>query len=271
MELMDKAAAALIDLRSQRPLIHHITNFVTMTDCANATLAIGASPTMTDAVEEVAEMASAASALVLNMGTLQQSRFDAMLLAGKTAAEKGIPIVLDPVGAGGTSFRTSKAMALLKSLPVTVIRGNLSEITALAAHTSGVNPGVDSHAKEAITVPLAKKLALLLGTTIVITGPIDAVSDGKRTAISENGASLLTYVTGTGCMTTSLIASYAAVADPFVAAVAGVMTMGIAGEIAAEQGSAFGPGTFHSLLMDAIYNVSPEILKMNGKVLTYDE
>lgn len=144
MELIPAAAKALEELRRQRPLIHHITNFVTMTDCANATLAIGASPTMTNAVEEVAEMAAAARALVLNLGTLQAWTLEAMLAAGKSAAAHGVPIVFDPVGAGGTTFRTQAALRLLDELPMAVIRGNASEITCLAAHKSGQDFGVDS-------------------------------------------------------------------------------------------------------------------------------
>lgn len=144
MTIVEDMGSKLAALRRERPLIHHITNFVTMDDCANATLAIGASPTMTNSVEEVAEMASAAKALVLNLGTLQQWTLEAMILAGKAAARKGVPIIFDPVGAGGTTFRTEAALRLVRELPLSVIRGNAAEITCLADHKSGKNLGVDS-------------------------------------------------------------------------------------------------------------------------------
>lgn len=267
MELMEEAGRALMLLRQQRPLIHHITNFVTMTDCANVTLAVGASPTMTNAVEEVAEMAGAAKALVLNLGTLQQWTVEAMLTAGKAAAMKGVPIVLDPVGAGGTRFRTEAALRLLEELPLTVIRGNLSEITCLAGKKCGINLGVDSHNQTSIDLDAVVRISRSLGTTVVITGAVDAVSDGSRAALLGNGCPMLTYVTGTGCMTTSLIGCFAAVADPYVAAAAGVTAMGLGGERALALGGDKGPGTFHQLLFDQIYSLTGEAFKIGGKVL----
>lgn len=262
MELIPAVAQALQELRRQRPLIHHITNFVTMTDCANATLAIGASPTMTNAVEEVAEMAAAAKALVLNLGTLQQWTLEAMVAAGRSAAAHGVPIVFDPVGAGGTTFRTQAAQRLLDELPLAVIRGNASEITCLAAHKSGQDFGVDSRIGAA-DPDLAASLARHLGTTVAITGAVDVIADGQRTAEVHNGCPMLTYVTGTGCMTTSLIASFAAVTDPFTAAAAGVLAMGIGGE----RGGQAGPGTFHARLFDTFYALNDTLLQQYGKVL----
>lgn len=270
MELVPAIAKALQELRRQRPLIHHITNFVTMTDCANATLAIGASPTMTNAVEEVAEMAAAAKALVLNLGTLQQWTLEAMLAAGKSAAVHGVPIVFDPVGAGGTTFRTQAALRLLDELPMAVIRGNASEITCLAAHKSGQDFGVDSRVRTA-DPSLASSLARHLGTTVAITGAIDVLSDGRQTAEIHNGCPMLTYVTGTGCMTTSLIASFAAVADPFTAAAGGILSMGIGGELALAGGGQAGPGTFHACLFDAFYQLNDALLQQYGKVLVHRE
>lgn len=271
MDIKQEIGQALTILRQRRPLIHHITNFVTMTDCANVTLAIGASPTMTNAVEEVGEMASAAAALVLNLGTLQSWTIEAMMIAGKAAAAAGIPIVLDPVGAGGTTFRTQAALQLVQTLPITVIRGNLSEMTCLAAGRSGHPIGVDNQDREAVTLNLAQTIAQRLGTTIVITGPQDAVSDGTKSVLLGNGTDLLTYVTGTGCMTTSLIASFAAVTEPFIAAAAGVMTMGLAGEMAMAHGGDTGPGTFHQHLFDAVYALDTKQFCSSGKVLMYHE
>lgn len=270
MELIPAVAKALEELRRQRPLIHHITNFVTMTDCANATLAIGASPTMTNAVEEVAEMAAAARALVLNLGTLQAWTLEAMLAAGKSAAAHGVPIVFDPVGAGGTTFRTQAALRLLDELPMAVIRGNASEITCLAAHKSGQDFGVDSRLGPADPA-LASSLASHLGTTVAITGAVDVLSDGRQTAEIHNGCPMLTYVTGTGCMTTSLIASFAAVADPFTAAAGGILAMGIGGELALAGGGQAGPGTFHARLFDAFYQLDDAILQKYGKVVVHRE
>lgn len=271
MDVLQQSSSALTALRQRRPLIHQLTNFVTMTDCANVTLAVGASPTMTNAVEEVGEMAAAADALVLNLGTLQSWTLDAMICAGQAAARHGIPIVLDPVGTGGTTFRTQAAVRLVKTLPLTIIRGNLSEITCLAAHRSGQNVGVDSHAAGAVSTAIAQAAAQQLGCTVVITGPQDAVSDGTRSLLLGNGTPLLTYVTGTGCMTTSLIASFSAVAKPFIAAAAGVMTMGLAGEAAQARGGQAGPGTFHQLLLDAVYSLQPMDFCTSGKVLMFHE
>lgn len=270
MELISTVAKSLEELRRQRPLIHHITNFVTMTDCANATLAIGASPTMTNAVEEVAEMAAAAKALVLNLGTLQTWTLEAMLAAGKSAAAHGVPIIFDPVGTGGTTFRTQAALHLLDELPMAIIRGNASEITCLAAHKSGQDFGVDSHL-DAADPSLASSLARHLGTTVAITGAIDVLSDGQQTAEVHNGCPMLTYVTGTGCMTTSLIASFAAVTDPFTAAAGGILAMGIGGELALAGGGQAGPGAFHAGLFDAFYQLNDAILQQYGKVLVHRE
>ena len=269
MNVLQEAGEALQRLRQKRPLVHHITNVVTINDCANATLAIGASPTMTWAPAEVGELAGAASSLVLNMGTLQPWTIDAMERAGKAAAEKDVPIVLDPVGAGGATYRTQGALQLAARLPLAVIRGNMSEMMCLAAGRSGINPGVDSHDREVMTIEKVRHLARLLKTTVAITGPVDAVSDGRRSVLLGNGTPLLTYVTGTGCMTTSLIASFAAVSGPFTAAVSGILSMGIAGETAARLSQ--GPGTFHLHLIDALYQLQTETYLTCGKVLNYDE
>jgi hydroxyethylthiazole kinase len=270
-KLLTEVGTALIRMRQRRPLIHHITNFVTMNDCANVTLAAGASPVMTFAVEEVVEMAAAAAALVLNMGTLQQWTFDAMVLAGTEAARRGIPIVLDPVGAGGTAFRTQAVRRLLERLPIAVIRGNLSEISCLAGYTDSAYAGVDNLLSCTMTVPLAEELSHKLGTVIAVTGPIDAVSDGRRTVLLGNGCPMLPYVTGTGCMTTSITACMATAADPFVAATGAVMTMGIAGELAQLTVGAEGPGTLHAHLMDWVYKMSQRLYDSYGKVLEYHE
>ena len=193
MELIPAVARALEELRRQRPLIHHITNFVTMTDCANATLAIGASPTMTNAVEEVAEMAAAARALVLNLGTLQAWTLEAMLAAGKSAAAHGVPIVFDPVGAGASDLRTDTASALLDELPVTLLRGNMSEIKAVAGAAAATR-GVDANPDDAVTdanltesAAFARSLAAKAGCVVAVTGAIDLVADADRAYAVRNG------------------------------------------------------------------------------------
>ena len=264
MDVLHAAGQALTTLRARRPLIHQITNVVTVNDCANATLAIGASPTMTWAPEEVEDMARAAQALVLNLGTLQPWTLTSMLRAGKAAAKAGVPVVLDPVGAGGTAYRTAAARELLQEIPVSVIRGNLSEITCLVQGRSGINPGVDNHAKGQVTAALITQMAQALGTTVVITGAVDAMSDGTQSLLLANGTPMLTYVTGTGCMTTSLIASFAAVTSPFVAAVGGVLSMGLAGEQAARKSQ--GPGTFHQQLFDSLDSLQADMYASLGKV-----
>ena len=185
---------------------------------------------------------------------------EAMLAAGKSAAAHGVPIVFDPVGAGGTIFRTQAALRLLDELPMAVIRGNASEITCLAAHKSGQDFGVDSRLGPADPA-LASSLASHLGTTVAITGAVDVLSDGCQTAEIRNGCPMLTYVTGTGCMTTSLIASFAAVADPFTAAAGGILAMGIGGELAPAGEGKNGPGTFHARLFDAFYQLNDAILQ----------
>ncbi|WP_301859509.1 hydroxyethylthiazole kinase [uncultured Megasphaera sp.] len=265
--LFVSAGAALKALRAQRPLIHHVTNVVTMNDCANATLAIGASPVMTWAEEEVEEMAAAAQALVLNLGTLQHWTVDSMVKAGKAAARKGIPIVLDPVGAGGTTFRTQAALRLLQALPITVIRGNRSELACLTAGTKGEHLGVDSDDSRPVSAEEVCRMARKLQTVVAVTGPIDAVSDGQQVILLENGTPLLARVTGTGCMTTSLIAAFCTAADAVTAAAAGVTAMGLSGEMAVDQEGPVGPGTFHARLFDGLYLLEAADFVQYGKIV----
>ena len=270
--ILEAAGTALEEVRSRRPLIHELTNVVTVNDCANITLAVGGRPAMTSSIREVAEMAAAADALVLNLGTLQEHTLEAMHVAAAAAARYGTPIVLDPVGAGGTAWRTGAAGGIIKNYPVAVIRGNASEIQALAAGgKSGVNPGVDSDDKEEADSAGIRHLSTTLGAVIAVTGAVDIVSDGKRTLYCKNGTPLLPYVTGTGCMTTALIGTYAAVTDPFTAALAGILSMGIAGERAVAGRPGTGPGTLHALLMDEIYTLNSETLVSSGKVVAEDE
>lgn len=251
-------------IREQKPLIHHITNQVVMNDTANITLGIGALPVMAHALDEVEEMVSIAGALVLNIGTLTPAQVEAMLHAGKRANERGIPIVLDPVGAGATRLRTESTLRLLSELRIEVVRGNASEVGALIG-VAGETRGVESISVSADPEVLARKAAGELGCTIAITGARDIVTDGTRLARVDNGHPLLASITGSGCMATSLVGAFLAVEqDAYLATIAALVAMGIAGEIAAPQ--ADGPGTFHAHLLDAIAALDAEAIETGQKV-----
>lgn len=256
--------ALLGRIREQRPLIHHITNMVVMNDTANITLALGASPVMAHAIEEVEEMVGLAKALVLNIGTLTPEQVEAMLRAGKRANELGIPIVLDPVGAGATKLRTQSALRLLRELRISALRGNASEVGTLvgvAAETRGVDSLSLSEDREVV----ARRAAQTFGCTVVLTGACDVVTDGQRLAMVENGDPLLAAITGSGCMATSLVGAFLAVEpDAWLAATASMVAMGLAGEIAASK--AGGPGTFRSHLLDAVAHLNVEMLTRGQKV-----
>ncbi|MFJ7752213.1 hydroxyethylthiazole kinase [Peribacillus muralis] len=251
-------------VRERKPLVHQITNFVTVNDCANATLAIGGSPVMTSSPKEVEDMVSLADALVLNFGTIDERSLEAMEIAGRTANSRNIPVILDPVGVGATPYRTEKANELLKKVSFQVIRGNASEIQRLIGGDI-VTRGVDSEELEISNAELAASAANLLDSIIVVSGAIDAVSNGKHTTVIDNGNILLTNVTGTGCMATALIGAFTGVTDDYyAAAIAGISTMSISGELAAESlQQNEGTGTFRVRLIDAISRMNNE-LWMNG-------
>ena len=252
-------------LRARRPLIHQITNFVVMNETANVTLALGALPVMAHAREEVEEMAALASALVLNIGTLSEPWIEAMLLAGRAANARGIPVVLDPVGAGATAYRTETARRLLDALDVAVVRGNSGEVATLAGFDAEVR-GVESIGAEAETAELAPVAARKLGVVASVTGVVDHVSDGKRVVTIANGDALLAAVTGTGCMSSALTGCFLAVKPdaPLEAAVEALAAFGVAGEDAAA--GAKGPGTFHASLYDALWNLDPGTLDERVKI-----
>ncbi|GIN21176.1 hydroxyethylthiazole kinase [Siminovitchia fordii] len=248
------------EMNKKKPLIHQITNLVTMNDCANVTLAVGASPVMALSPYEAGDMAMLANALVLNIGTMQEDTLKGMKVAGKAANTKGIPVIFDPVGAGATSYRTNCATEILKEIRPSVIRGNASEISKLIGGPS-VTKGVDTGC---ITVPnweIAKKTAASFNCIAVVSGEEDAVSDGKDTYIIQNGHPILTKITGTGCMSSVLIACFAAIGHNLLhSAVAGISLMGIAGEMAAESLTAQeGTGTFKVKLMDFISRLDGEM------------
>lgn len=252
-------------VRQERPLLHHITNFVVMNDTANVTLHIGGLPVMAHAREEVAEMVSAAGALVLNPGTLTPDWVESMAIAGKRANQLGIPIVLDPVGAGATTLRTESNHRLLEELRIAVVRANSGEIGALTGK-GGVVKGVEAVVEVDDPVEVAKALVGRYGVTVAITGARDIVTDGKRVVGIDNGHPMLKTITGTGCTSTTMIAAFAAVERDFlVAATAGLVCYGLAAELAAQQ--AHGPASFKVALFDAIYNLSAEQIEKGAKVV----
>jgi hydroxyethylthiazole kinase len=193
----------LRELRERKPLVHQITNYVVMNETANATLALGALPVMAHAREEVEEMVALAGALVLNIGTLSPHWVDAMLLAGKAANEHGIPVVLDPVGAGATRYRTETARRILDEIKVAVLRGNQGEVATLVGIEAEVR-GVESIGAGSEPADLARTAARNLGLVAAVTGPVDHVSDGDRVLAVANGHDLLAAVTGTGCMSSAI-------------------------------------------------------------------
>jgi len=258
------AGSTLARLREQRPLVHQITNYVVMNETANATLALGALPVMAHARDEVEEMVGLAGALVLNIGTLSAPWVDAMLAAGRAANARGIPVALDPVGAGATRYRTDTVKRLLDEVDVAVLRGNAGEVATLVGVEAEVR-GVESIGGGADPVELARRAARMLGLVASVTGPVDHVSDGERTLSVANGHELLAAVTGTGCMSTAITGCFLA-ANPNVleAAAEALAAFGVAGEDAAAV--ARGPGTFHAGLYDALYALTPESLDERARI-----
>ncbi len=256
--------ADLAAIRERRPLVHQITNYVVMNETANATLALGALPVMAHALQEVEEMAAAASALVLNIGTLSDEWVEAMVRAGRAANQAGVPVVLDPVGAGATIYRTEVSRRLLDYLEIAVVRGNSAEIATLAGRAAEIR-GVEA-VGTAGGPELARDAARTLGCVAAVTGPVDHVSDGKTVHAVANGHELLGTVTGTGCMSTAITGCFLGVRgdDPLRAATEALVAFGVAGEDAAE--GARGPGSFHVALYDALYALDPETLDSRAKL-----
>jgi hydroxyethylthiazole kinase len=256
--------ATLAVVRERRPLVHNITNYVVMNETANAILALGALPVMAHAPEEVEEMVGLAGALVLNIGTLSESWIEAMLLAGRAANERGVPIVLDPVGAGATAYRTETARRLLEELDVAVLRGNTGEVATLVGVEAEVR-GVESVDAGGDPAALAREAARTLGLVASVTGAVDHVSDGGRAAAISNGHPLLASITGTGCMSSAMTGCFlAGKDDPFEAAVEALVAFGVGGEDAAAGAS--GPGSFHVGLYDALAALDPATLTDRAKV-----
>jgi hydroxyethylthiazole kinase len=254
---MKQTAYDLLDrVRQQKPVVHHLTNWVTIYDCAQVVKTLGASPVMAHAREEAAEMAQIASALVLNIGTLTVDFVEAMKVAARSANSKGIPVVLDACGAGATALRDRKCLELLNELRVDVIKGNASEVARVSGESVKTR-GVDATEVGGDLVQLAEKLANLRKATVVITGKVDIATDGETTYLVMNGHPMMTHVVGTGCMATSVIGAFAAVEPKLsLAAACALACYGIAAELAAEK--ATGPASFKERLFDCLYSLDRE-------------
>lgn len=251
-------------VRKEKPIVHHLTNWVTIYDCANVVKVFGGSPVMAHAKEEAAQMAGIASALVLNIGTLTVELVEAMKIAAASANKKGIPVVLDACGAGATQLRDKSCFELLDECKIDIIKGNASEIARIAGESVRTK-GVDSTDVQADLKQLAAKLGLQRSCTVVITGKEDIITDGKRTFVVKNGDPLMADIVGTGCMAASVIGTFAAIEkDPTIAAAAGLVCFEIAAERAAKK--AEGPGSFKEALFDCVYHLDEETVDAKQKV-----
>jgi hydroxyethylthiazole kinase len=246
-------------IRAEAPLVHNITNYVVMNTTANSLLAIGASPVMAHAIEEVADMVGIARALVLNIGTLSTPWIDAMFAAGEAARRRSLPIVLDPVGSGATPLRTATAARLVREIRPTIIRGNASEIRSLVFAEQGTK-GVDSMHRPEETLEAAHALSETCGSTVVVSGAVDLIVTGSQVIRVANGHPMMPRVTGLGCAATALTGAFAAVnPSPADAAANAMALMGIAGEIAGERSA--GPGSFQVNFLDALYLIRETDIK----------
>lgn len=257
----------LEQIKKQKPLIHNITNTVVANFSANGLLALGASPAMANAPEEAAEMASHADALVLNIGTCTQSQVEAMILAGKSANKKGIPVILDPVAIGATVFRTGAINHILSKVDVSVIRGNAGEISVLGeldTEMKGADTLVDEINPD-VAIHVAKKYEAI----VIATGKTDSITDGNRFTQCKNGVPMLPYITGAGCLLTAVVGVFSSVGnDLYDASVKAVGSYGVAAELAMEQ--AKGPGTFLPAFLDELYELTEDKVqeKVNLRELT---
>lgn len=262
----------------KNPLIHCITNYVTVNDCANILLACGGSPIMADDAEEAAEITSLCAGLVVNIGTLNSRTVTTMRLAGKRANELSHPVIFDPVGAGASSLRTRTAASLLRDIRFTAIRGNGSEIRAIAQGV-GLTKGVDADVSDLTTeqnlaavIGSARSLSDKTGAVVAVTGPIDVVTDSVRTYVIRNGHPMMSKITGSGCMLTCVMAAYCAANpdEPLDAVTAAVCAMGLCGELAHARVKSehAGTGTLRVALIDAMSNLDAKTLNGGMKLET---
>ncbi|MGD7008904.1 hydroxyethylthiazole kinase [Metabacillus sp. 84] len=250
------AGILLTKVRKTNPLIHNITNIVVANFTANGLLALGASPVMADAIEEVEEMAAMAGALVLNIGTLNSRTVESMLLAGKAANNHGVPVVLDPVAAGATELRTKSAQRILEEVEIAVIRGNAAEIANVAGEKWTIK-GVDSGKAEGDIKELAISAASTLQTVVAVTGPVDYISDGAQVISVSNGHPILTKVTGTGCLLSSTVGAFLAVEENHLSAASAALAFyGTAAEAAVRNVKDLGPGSFQMEFINQLSLIS---------------
>lgn len=261
---------SLQKIHQENPLVHVITSQVVANDMANCLLAVGASPIMAIAAEEMEDVAGIAKAIVLNLGMLTTGTFESMLLAGKFGNEKGVPVVLDPVGVGASRFRKEAVSHLLKEVKMQLIRGNAGELAHLA-DIKWTSKGVDAGEGEASRQEIAERVARRYQTVAAVSGKVDYVSDGWQTAEIQNGHSLLTEVTGTGCMLSGICGAYLAVEkqSPFESTVQACAGYAVAAELAAEKSVVEGPGSFRVAFMDSLSRVTDQDVRENEKVRRY--
>lgn len=259
-------------VQQRGPLVHCITNYVTVNDCANIVLACGASPIMADDIHEVEDITTICNGLVINIGTLNERTVASMIKAGKKANELGHPVILDPVGAGASAFRTETVFQLLREVKFTAIRGNISEIKTVALG-SGTTKGVDADIADEITAQtlpevlyFARRLAQETGAIIIITGKQDLITNGEKSCLISNGHTMMSRITGSGCMLTCLLGAYLAAntEDFFTACVAAVAEMGLAGEMAYQPDR--GTLTFRTALLDSISMMTADILDGGARI-----
>lgn len=264
----------LENVRKNVPLVHNITNYVTVNDVANILLACGGSPIMSDEPEDVEDITSICGGLNINIGTLHKSSIEGMMRAGKRANELGHPVLLDPVGAGASKLRTETALNIMKEIRLTVIRGNISEIKTLV-QGSGTTKGVDADVADAVTedtlddaITFVKAFAKESGCIIAVTGAIDLVSDGDRCYVIRNGRPEMGKITGTGCQLSGMMTAYVTANPerPLEAAAAGVCIMGLAGELGwSRMQDGDGNSTYRNRIIDAVYNMTGEELEKGAK------
>ncbi len=267
-------------LRNSSPLIHCITNYVTINDCANAVLAIGGSPAMANEAPEIKEFVELAGACVINMGTLLDNQIEAMKTAAEHTKETNTPLVIDPIALGVSKLRNDTTIELLELATPSIIRGNMSEIKALAnlydvTDVSSKAKGVDVSDSDIISennleenIDIVSQLASKLNTVINVSGPIDIISDSKNNYIIDNGEAIMSRITGSGCMLTAVLGAFASVADPLEAAITGTLSMDIAGELAYKKTlyNHEGSGSFRTYLIDELYNMDDEKLIKYSKL-----
>jgi len=260
-----RCASILAEIRSRSPLVHNITNYVVMNNTANALLAAGASPAMVHACEEVEEFVSISQSLVVNIGTLSSAWVAAMEKAARTATARGIPWVLDPVGAGATTYRTATAAALVRLGPA-CIRGNASEIMVVAGANAVKTKGVDSTRSADDAMESARQLAAATGAVVAVTGAVDYVTDGRQVLALANGHPLMARVTGLGCTASALVGAALAVEkDRLDAVAAGLSLLSIAGEIAAAKSP--GPGSLQLNILDALHQLDAATIESCLRIL----